>query len=87
MDVSKNKPNPTIIIERDFTAGNINWDDNLVESHSRKRFVHEEFLRILDVFHLIQHQRDPTKLGRLLNLFYTSKLAIVQIIHTTLIVM
>jgi len=55
-EISKNNSNPTIIIGGDFNAGDINWDDNLVESHTTKRFIHEELLRILDFFHLMQHQ-------------------------------
>ncbi len=34
MDISKNNPNPTLIIGGDCNRGDINWDENLVESHS-----------------------------------------------------
>ena len=82
MEISKNNSNPTITIGGDFNAGNINWDENLVESYTTKRFIHEELLRILDFFHLTQHQQEPTRLGRLLDLYCTNKPAIVQNMYT-----
>ena len=53
---------PTIIIGCDFNAGDINWEETLVEPHTTKKFVDEELLRILDFFHLAQYQEEPTRL-------------------------
>ncbi len=53
-----------------------------MESHSQKIFVHDELLRILDHFHLTQHQRKPNRQGRLLDLLFTNKLAIVANLYT-----
>ncbi len=55
-------------------GGDINWDENLY-----KTCVHDKLLRMLEFLHLIEHQRNPTRLVRLLHLFYTNKPAIVQI--------
>ncbi len=41
-------------------------------------------LRILDFFHIIQHQKDPTKLGKLIDLYCINKpaIAIAQTMYT-----
>ncbi len=39
MDICKNNPNPAILIGGDINAGDINWDENLAESHSQQLLI------------------------------------------------
>ena len=72
MDISKNNVNPTMNI-----GGDNKWG-----SYSHTTLVHKELLRILQLFHFTQHQRDHPRLGRPLHLFCANKPAIVQNMYT-----
>ncbi len=43
MDRCKNNSGPTIIIVGDFNAGDIYWDENLIESHSQKHLFMKSY--------------------------------------------
>ncbi len=50
MDKSTNNSTTILIIERDFNANDISWDENPVVSQSHKCLLQEELLNIVDIF-------------------------------------
>ena len=72
------RDNDIIMIGGDFNCGDIDWDNNLIKTSSNQRNVDELLLQILDNHDLTQHQTEPTRLGRTLDLFCTNRPQIVK---------
>jgi hypothetical protein len=77
----KTNPNSILILGGDFNAGDIDWENHLINKNN-KMPVHEELLKIIADNDLTQHQMEPTRLGRTLDLFLTNCPNIVQNMHT-----
>ena len=83
-----NNPNSIVILGGDFNAGFIDWETNTLKTDindkqiSNKR-AHEKLLEILkDYPELTQHQMEPTRKDRTLDLFFTNQPNMVQSMQT-----
>ncbi len=78
----KNNSNSIIMIGGDFNCGFIDWENNTILPRPDHRAPHEKLLEIAADNDLTQHQIEPTRMGRTLDLFFTNKPRIVQSMHT-----
>jgi len=79
---SKNNPNSTIMIGGDFNCGDIDWDHCTVLPTSDKKSLHNRLLDMISDYSLEQHQREPTRNDRILDLFMTNKPNMVRSMNT-----
>ncbi len=79
---TKNNSNSIIMIGGDFNCGFIDWETNTILPRPDHRAPHEKLLEMVADHDMTQHQIEPTRLGRTLDLFLTNKPGIVQSMHT-----
>ena len=78
----KNNANNTVILGGDFNARAIDWDSCSVLPLSTQKAVDERLLEVLASHNLSQHQREPTRLDSVLDLFCTNSPGLVKTMHT-----
>ena len=71
-DLTQNNPNNTILLGGDFNCKDINWENYTVLPGSDQKKVRSKLLEILAENGLWQHQREPTSLENILDLFCTN---------------
>lgn len=69
----KPNSNKAMILGGDFNAGDINWEGHIVHETSGQKAVCQKVIDTLDEHHLEQLQRNPTREGRILDLFCTNR--------------
>ena len=82
MEKTRNNPSSTILLGGDFNARDIDWETLSIDANSDKKLLHARLLEILDEHHLTQHQLEPTREGKVLDLFCTNKPSLVKSMHT-----
>ncbi len=78
----KDNTDCTVLLGGDFNTGDINWDTHSVDPNSDRKAPNEKVLEILDEYDLTQVQREPTREGKVLDLFCTNKPSLVKSMHT-----
>ncbi len=63
----------------DFNVGEIDCETYAVNPNVNNWAAHEKLLEIIEQNSLTQYQMEPTRLGKILNLFMTNRPKIVQI--------
>ena len=83
-DKMKNNANSILMLGGDFNLGDIDWEDNytIKPNHDYNDEVYEKLLKIIADNALTQHQLEPTRNGRILDLFLTNQPGIVQNMFT-----
>ena len=69
----RNNHQCTIILGRDFNAGNIDWKSHTVCEHSLNRQINEKILSVISSSGLVQIQKDFTRKYKILDLLCTRK--------------
>ena len=69
----RNNPQYTIILGRDFNAGDIDWESHTVCEHSLNRQINEKILSVISSSGLVQTQKDFTRNDKILDLLCTNK--------------
>ncbi|KAI8488562.1 hypothetical protein Bbelb_335910 [Branchiostoma belcheri] len=80
--LTRNNPGSTIILGGDFNLGDVDWETESVPRNSRERVPAERLISIFNDNRMSQMQREPTRFGRLLDLFVTSKPSLVKTLTT-----
>eukprot|EP00058_Branchiostoma_floridae_P016690 XP_002602178.1 hypothetical protein BRAFLDRAFT_76866 [Branchiostoma floridae] len=81
-NLTKNNPGSTIILGGDFNLGDVDWETESIPKNSRERVPGERLISIFNNNRVSQMQREPTRFGRLLDLFVTSKPSLVKTMST-----
>ena len=79
---TKNNPNNTILLGGDFNCKDIDWDNCIVISGRDQTAARTRLLEILAEFSLSQHQREPTRLDKILDLIITNAPGLVKDMST-----
>lgn len=72
------RKNSTVILGGDFNCGDIDWQTNTIASSCNNKQLHERLLDLLSDHCLEQMQRDPTRLGNILDLYCTNRPGLVK---------
>ena len=78
----KINPNHTLMFGGDFNLGDIKWEKESVCPSSRTKTACEKFVQLLRDHHVSQMQREPTREGRVLDLFCTNNPLMVKVMST-----
>ena len=81
-DLTKNNPNNTILLGGDFNCKDLNWENYTVLPGSDQKAAGSKLLEILTENDLSQHQREPTRLENILDLFCTNAPGLVKNMST-----
>ncbi|CAH1273930.1 Hypp5238 [Branchiostoma lanceolatum] len=81
-NITKNNSGSTIILGGDFNLGDVDWETESIPKNSRERVPSERLISIFNNNRISQMQREPTRFGRLLDLFVTSKPSLVKSLAT-----
>ncbi len=79
---TKNNPNSIIMLGDYFNARAINWGNYAINPNVNKWAVHEKLLEIITDNDLTEHQMEPSRLCKILDLFLTNRPMIVQNMQT-----
>ena len=78
LELTKNNPNNTILLGRDYNYKDINWENYTVLPGSDQEAARSKLLEILVENDLSQHQHEPTRLEKILDLFCTNAPGLVR---------
>jgi hypothetical protein len=78
---SMNTDNHTIL-GGDFNAGDIDWETNMIRAGSDRKSLWESLISTLDEHHMEQLQREPTRMGAVLDLFCNNRPSLVSNLST-----
>ena len=81
-DLTKNNPNNTILLGGDFNCKDLNWENYTILPGSDQKAAGSKLLEILTENDLSQHQREPTRLENILDLFCTNAPGLVKNMST-----
>jgi len=78
----RNNKNATILLGGDFNVPHINWDTRSTQESIPDKATHDALLTALADNHLTQVQKEPTRLGNILDLMCTNKPGLVKSVIT-----
>ena len=76
--IAGNKHNTNIILGGDFNFGDINWEQEDVNTGAQNTSACNPIINMLHEFHLTQTQREPTRGDRVLDLHITCRPTLVK---------
>ena len=76
--IAGKNPNATILVAGDFNARGIDWENLTSKPGSTQKAVENRLLEILTDHELHQHQREPTRLNEILDLFCSNKPGLIK---------